>query len=101
MGRLPAAVRGPEAHGPEKLVAPLHMHESVILKGALTFMRRFFEIPIQEFNPMRKTMALAFILAPAPPLPEFAKSKENQTACPRDVMWLCHKDIPDASRIVA
>ena len=77
------------------------MHESVILKGALTFMRRFFEKPIQEFNLMRKLMALAFILANAAPLTAFAQSQEDQTACTPDVMRLCQQDIPDASRIVA
>src|ERR1700730_17686863 len=77
------------------------MHESVILKGALTFMRRFFEIPIQEFNPMRKLMALAFILATAAPLTAFAQSQEDQTGCTPDVMRLLTTQKHDASRIIA
>jgi hypothetical protein len=64
-------------------------------------MRKSIQKSIQEFNAMRKSMALAFILAIAAPLAAFAQSQEDQTACTPDVMRLCQQDIPDASRIVA
>jgi hypothetical protein len=64
-------------------------------------MRKFFQKPFQEFNPMRKLMALVFILATAGPLAAFAQSQEDQMACTPDVMRLCQQDIPDTSRIVA
>jgi hypothetical protein len=50
---------------------------------------------------MRKSMALAFILAISAPLPAFAQSQEDQAACTPDVMRLCQQAIPDQSRVVA
>ena len=94
MGRLPAAVDGPQARGPRKLVVPLHLHDHVKLK--LTLMQKL----IQE-NAMRKLIALAFILAISVPLPAFAQSQEDQAACTPDVMRLCQQAIPDQSRVVA
>jgi hypothetical protein len=50
---------------------------------------------------MRKSIALAFVMAISASLPAFAQSQEDQAACTPDVMRLCQQAIPDHSRIVA
>ncbi len=56
---------------------------------------------IGELIAMRKSMALAFILAISAPLPALAQFQEAQAACTPDVMRLCQQAIPDQGRIVA